>query len=278
MSTAADSVKIACPGCGKQYRVARTSAGKRATCSCGLQFQVPASIAAAARADGAAAATQAATPMCARHPDVPAAVACGECRALVCEDCASPQSDGRLLCSECASEAGETYALAEPAAAEVVGAAMASASPFSSGVPCRQHPEVASVANCRQCAAPICATCDFQFPGGLHYCPACATNPVRSISSVHKAMVIWSMVMAGWVTALMVVSMTGLLGDLITDEVGSIIFGIVITVPGLAGLGLACGGMEKRVRTPPLVWAAVIWNAILAALWLVLCLIGSFMS
>ncbi len=41
---------------------------------------------------------------CPRHPGVPAVAICGQCGAGVCETCAFPYPDGRLLCPDCAVE------------------------------------------------------------------------------------------------------------------------------------------------------------------------------
>ena len=279
MSDAVEKVIIACPKCGKRYRVARTSAGERASCSCGVKFEIPEVEAAGAaeRVADAPARVSAAivdddppTPAthCSQHPDVPAARACARCHALICQTCDFPQSDGSHLCPACASEA------AGPPASGAV------ATPVEAlhGVRCQRHPEVAAVGRCRVCSAAVCQTCVFQFPGGLNYCPECATNPSRPLSSPRKALVIWSMLMAGWVTLLLAVLLSGALEEAVMEEPGDTIIGILIMIPGLIGIALACGSLSKRAGNPPIVWVTVIWNGILIVAWTILCVIGLMME
>lgn len=48
------------------------------------------------------------------------------------------------------------------------------------GAVCVQHPSVAALLTCDVCESPMCATCDFPQPTGLHLCPNCATAQALS--------------------------------------------------------------------------------------------------
>lgn len=82
------------------------------------------------------------------------------------------------------------------------------------------------------------------------------------------------MVMAGWVTLFLGVLLSGALEETVTDEAGAMIVGSLIMLPALVGIGLACGSLNKRAGNPPIVWVAVVWNAVMVAAWLLLCVIG----
>lgn len=142
---------------------------------------------------------------------------------------------------------------------------------------CRQHVTSPAVALCHSCKAPVCATCDFQFPGGLHFCPACATKTTAPLSSTRKTMLGWSIVAAVWVTVALVVLFSGTLAEAAENEPGATIIGSLIMIPALIGLALSIGSMDRRAGNPPLVWIAVIWNVVLTVGWLVLCVIGLMM-
>lgn len=296
MSDAEEKLVIACPDCGKRYHVARKSAGKRARCSCGAEFTIPAAkpapravAEAAVRSPAASVAERQTTAPthCVQHPDVPAAYACACCHALICRTCDFPQPDGSHLCSTCVSGKAElpTWQAAGPAPWASAGGVAENpyASPFTAVQPlrnvwCQQHPEVAAVARCKTCSAPVCGTCDFRFPGGLHLCPTCATNPSRSLSKTRKTMVVWSMLLAGWVTLFLVLLLSGALAEVVMEEAGATLMGSLIMIPGLIGLALACGSLEKRAGNPPIVWVTVVWNGILMAVWIILCILGMMMD
>src|SRR5690349_18101775 len=73
---------------------------------------------------------------------------------------------------------------------------------------CIRHPDSPAVVLCHNCRAPICATCDFSFPGDIHLCPNCAANPNPQISPKRKRLIGWSIALAG-------VSVMGLIGLLV---------------------------------------------------------------
>jgi hypothetical protein len=86
------------------------------------------------------------------------------------------------------------------------------------------------------------------------------------------------MVLAGWVTLFLVILLSGVMAEAAVDEVGAMIIGSLIMIPGLIGIGLACGSLDKRAGNPPIVWVTVIWNGILMGVWILLCIIGLMMG
>jgi hypothetical protein len=304
MSSQAETAVTECPQCSHRFRVARDWVGKRANCPCGARFTVeaadggapagarPASDGAPASAptdsalDGAlsppgqAVATASAAPdepiiplmaeraTCRRHPDAAATAACAQCRRLICATCDFQLPDGRHLCPDCAVQG--TAASDNPFASPT-------ALPFAAGN-CRRHPDVPAVARCTSCGAPTCATCDFQFPGRLHYCPSCATNPSPKLTGGRKGVAIWSLVAAGWVSFMLLLSIMGVMAEMVHDEAGAMVVGSLIMIPGLLGIALALGSLDRRAGNPPLVWIAVIWNIVTAAACLLLMIVGMMAS
>lgn len=91
-------------------------------------------------------------------------------------------------------------------------------------------------------------------------------------------MVVWSMLLAGWVTLFLVLLLSGALAEVVMEEAGATLMGSLIMIPGLIGLALACGSLEKRAGNPPIVWVTVVWNGILMAVWIILCILGMMMD
>src|SRR6185312_12549672 len=139
---------------------------------------------------------------------------------MLCPECMAPlvSSDGQT--AVCPTHGGNyrilftRFPLAAPAvnalspeSGEVVGTAVAVAgtNPATS-MRCVRHPEVPAIAMCVNCRAPVCQTCDFMFPGGVHLCPACAANPRPQISPGRRKLIPWSIGLA-------VFSFLGLIGS-----------------------------------------------------------------
>jgi hypothetical protein len=264
MSDVVEKIMISCPRCGRRYRVAAGIEGKQVRCSCGEEFPAvplaPAAVSSPIVADLVGNAVP-----CRYHAGVPAVAACYQCRAMICTTCDCPMSDGSHLCPTCASTAEGAASLVRE-----------SRSPFATippGTNCRAHPAVPATAMCRNCQAPVCATCDFAVAPGVHLCPSCATAAPK-LSSTRKAMAIWSIVMAGWVTFMVALSMTGALVGLVRDELGASLVGSAMILPALIGLALSCGSMDRRAGNPPLVWVALVWNIIMTVVWVALMVIG----
>ena len=109
---------------------------------------------------------------------------CPECMAPLATDgqvarCMRHGGQYRILFSRLpASSAG---AIEPPQALEPLKAGT-DAAPGELALPmavitCARHRNVQAVTRCNNCGTPMCATCDFTFPGGVHLCPDCATAP-----------------------------------------------------------------------------------------------------
>lgn len=150
---------------------------------------------------------------------------------------------------------------------------------LSSETMCAQHPNVPSVRRCRVCGAAICATCDFEFPGDVHLCPTCATNPRRDLSRPRKKYLIWAYILGAWgsigIAALMILARQAKnKPDL--DALG-VAFSVFVTLPALMGFAMGMSAWDRRRGNPPSVWGAAIWNAINVTIIILFTVIGSFM-
>jgi hypothetical protein len=141
---------------------------------------------------------------------------------------------------------------------------------IAAGTVCRTHQQNPAVAYCRSCAAPICNTCDFAFPNGVHVCPLCVSRPPERITPTRKAQLIWSYVLAAVTTVGIIITAVVIISiGVATREdaaiVGLVVIGLVIA-PNMAGLGVSLCATDKRLGNPPVVWGTVIWNGILTLL------------
>lgn len=143
---------------------------------------------------------------------------------------------------------------------------------------CRQHPEVAATARCDGCNAPVCETCDFQFPGDQHFCPSCATSTSCSLEHTRKQCVGWSLAAAAVMTLLMGLLLSGALAEMVVEEPGATFIGTVIMIPGLLGTGLAFGSLDGRAGNPPIVWVSIVWNSLLMGAFIILTIVGLMMG
>jgi len=162
-----------------------------------------------------------------------------------------------------------------PLPAEILAQSAATGFGDAAARQCQQHPESNAVALCKSCQAPICATCDFVFPNGVHLCPECATSDKPSaLSSGRKTMVVWAMLCAGFTTIMTVLSFFGAFERFAAQEPGQTILGTVIMLPLIAGLALAISSLDSRAGNPLLVWINLIWNIVMTVVWLLLTVIG----
>ena len=49
---------------------------------------------------------------------------------------------------------------------------------------------------------------------------------------------------------------------------------LFVLFPAIAGLGLGISAKDRRLATPPWVWMAIIWNALLVGSFVLLMIIG----
>ena len=214
---AAGKIKTECPHCNKGFTVNREALGKTATCpKCSEKFEIKEAAVAA---------------KCKSHPTVDAVYSCAMCGAPICEICSFPQPNGSRKCPDCAAIAPGT------------GAGQA----VSQGVKCVNHPDVQATVECKVCHSPICSTCDFALPGGVHVCPKCVEIQGRTLSKGRKKAVTWSYVTAIISTILFIVFFVLLAGVTTESEAEAIgmALGSIILISALIGTGLAFSALEK---------------------------------
>ena len=146
------------------------------------------------------------------------------------------------------------------------------------GMMCVQHSQVQATQQCRRCGAFMCPTCDFAFPGGIHFCPICVSKTDDGLSSRRKKFMISSYVLAAWSTVGMTCLVSGALSGLARTSADRAALGWVLLIfvlgPAIAGLSLGMTARRSKGSNPPPLWIAIIWNAILVASFVVLMLIG----
>ena len=213
--------------------------------------------------------------MCVNHTNLRAAYACSRCGTAICQICAFPQDDDTWLCPKCAmmsASAGQT-----PSLGGVTAVALA-----VQDKKCHLHPNVAAVQICKLCGVPMCATCDFAFPGNLHLCPKCATTQRTGISTKRKIFLIVSFVMAAWCTVVMAALLSGAFHEIARDKEGETALGVLLSfgllVPAIIGTSLGVSSMDRRLPNSVAMWIAVIWNGMILGGYILLMIIGIFMK
>ena len=210
--------------------------------------------------------------MCAQHGKVAAVHACSDCGAAMCQTCTFQDTDGTSLCAGCITAraaAPPPAAFSEPLPP-----------PIPQGVHCVQHRAVAATSQCKLCGAFMCATCDFTLPGNLHVCPPCATAPRSELSPRRKRCLWGSFGLAIFATVGMGVFLSGLLAGMGQTKEGESLLGILFSlfalVPALVGMGMGFSAIDKRLSNPMSLWVATIWNVVLVAVFVLLCVRGIF--
>ena len=242
---------------------------------------------------------------CAAHPQQPAAYFCNKCGKPLCTTC-DFAVDGGHYCSDCAlsrstgaAPAEETTKtcpvcdVANPAGApkclacgHTFGLLSGIASPtpvlraqLPADLKCAQHPGVAAVQRCKVCRRGMCATCDFTFAGNVHVCPTCVdAQSSAGISPERRKKMLWSLGLALWSTILLAVMFTPLLYQFEDAEVNELIagaLGFAVFIPTIVGTSMAFSAYDRRLRNPLGVIAAVWWNSVLLAFYLLLIVIGT---
>ena len=147
------------------------------------------------------------------------------------------------------------------------------------GMMCVQHSQVQATQQCRRCGAFMCPTCDFSFPGGIHFCPICVSKTDDGLSGRRKKLMIWSYVLAAWSTVGMTCVVSGALSGLARTKADRAALGWVLLIfvlgPAITGLSLGMTARRTKGSNPPPLWIAIIWNAILVTSFVVLMLIGN---
>jgi hypothetical protein len=148
------------------------------------------------------------------------------------------------------------------------------------GVKCSQHPNVSAVSLCNVCRMPVCATCDFVLPGGVHLCPQCASTPQTTMSYKRRARSVWSIALGGWSTIAFLAFFLGCLLSRSQEVLAllSLFFAVFCFIPVLVGLALGISAIERRQVNTWFVWVGIIWNAGVLGLIILLQLIGTLFS
>lgn len=175
------------------------------------------------------------------------------------------------------SPAAVETAVPPPAAVSQPDAAPLTA-PLEPAVMCVNHATASAIRRCRYCGAAVCETCTFSFPNELYLCPACATKPPVVLTAQRRNYLTWSYIGASVSTLTLVVLMVlGVSrGSRTAADNGALdTLGGWVAFASLA-TGLACGAMARPPRqpSPAVVRGAWIWNWILAAVWVLLMVIG----
>ena len=91
---------------------------------------------------------------------------------------------------------------------------------------------------------------------------------------------IWSYVLGGWSSLATVFFLSGaaktMIGSGVDDEALGIMMSLFMLVPAIIGTALGSAAMERNSK-PISVWIAAIWNGLIVALFILLCLVGIFM-
>ena len=144
---------------------------------------------------------------------------------------------------------------------------------------CVQHPTVPASAQCCACGAYVCATCDFPLPNNQHVCPACAIASQTGLSPKRKRGLWWSLGLAIWSSLGMAGLFAGAAAGAVRSEAAQMTLGflfmVLVLLPSIVGFGMGLSTVDRRIVNPPLLWVATIWNALIAAGFLLLAVIGS---
>lgn len=210
---------------------------------------------------------------CATHPRQKAVADCAACRKPICALCTFDLNRQRY-CSDCAADQANIQGQQpqEQVAAPPPGGWRRTEPPPAAN--CAEHAENPAVAFCRLCAKPVCATCDFALPGGVHLCPTCVETSESSteVNPKRKKLSYIALALAAWSTILLVLMFSGAFNSLFTDDAAGNAADVLITNitlwPLLIGTGLAMSAIDRRLKSTGIMKVAVWWNGILAGIFL----------
>ncbi len=172
------------------------------------------------------------------------------------------------------------YAVAPepPPVQQGIAASRLATTTMEMGVTCGNHPGVPAITRCRECRTPVCSTCDFPFPGGIHLCPKCATSTSKKLSPKRKALVGWSYALAVWGTVGMAMMLGGVFADSVQTQKDaeqlSVMLALLIALPTFIGAVMSFACLDKRLGNPLSVIAVAVWNGILLGVWIFLSILG----
>jgi hypothetical protein len=235
---------------------------------------------------------------CEAHPRQAAVADCMACGKTLCGVC-SFEVGGRHYCSDCAVSGARTASASASETALPPAAPMDASDPSTGllnlsrgpgrrsavplGLKCAQHTEVDAVGQCRGCSNGVCATCDFEMPGGLHFCPACVDNAgSEEISPKRKKLAIAAIALAAYCTGMYLFMITGALYRALgspTDlqSLGCVVL-VVLYAPSIVGTALAGTARDRRLRNTTMIWIALVWNVVILAVLGIQMAVGVFTS
>jgi hypothetical protein len=190
---------------------------------------------------------------------------------MVCPNCHAEYRPGFTTCSDC------HIPLVDPAPPP----AEAEAAPVVVlDIKCSQHSEVYAVARCRACSSGVCNTCDF-FISNFHFCPRCIDNAEpNQMSPRRKSLATGAMVAAAYCTLAGIFTFTGMLYRTLGSPGNLGVLGLLVLwglyIPSVIGTVLGFSAFERGIKNPPVVWVALIWNAVLTVSMVVVEVAGRF--
>lgn len=201
---------------------------------------------------------------CASHPDRLATGTCAGCKRPLCDSCSITSESGAKQCVTCATQ---ERTITPPVAA----------TSGPTNVMCSGHPDNPAIHWCQLCATPICATCDFTFPGDVHLCPACATKPQGKITPRRRKLLRWSFALGS-------LALSALVLDLVisaaaagrTAAINSIdlLLTNVSLWSAVVGTALGISARDKRLVNPGSVMAAILLNGVVLGILFLLIIVG----
>jgi len=172
------------------------------------------------------------------------------------------------MCSDCKIPlVGELPSAVPPIIAEVKPDLL-------EGLKCLQHPNVAAVSICRACSSGVCGTCDFLI-SGMHFCPKCIDGMNdEAISPLRRRLAVVAIILAIYCTLVGIFTITGMLYRLMGGAeyrlARSVFVFYGVYLPSIVGTVLAFSAFERRLKNTTLIWTALIWNATLTAIFILL--------
>ncbi|HWW60441.1 MAG TPA: hypothetical protein VN181_03645 [Thermoanaerobaculia bacterium] len=223
---------------------------------------------------------------CDAHPRQRAVADCASCGKALCGLCSFDVA-GRHYCSDCAVS-GAQAPPPPPPPRPVLSTPFNSADSLTGyaapppleqprftptvtpGLKCSQHLDVDAVAECRGCSSGVCATCDFEMPGGVHFCPACIDNAgSEEISPKRKKLAVVALVIAAYVTFMFFFMLTGAFYRAMGSPKDLQVLGcfvlLIVYAPSIVGTALASNAFKRRFRNTPVIWIALVWNVVVLA-------------
>ncbi len=206
---------------------------------------------------------------------------------LSADEIQDPSTNAGTVCPKCRAEYRPGFTTCSDCGVPLVGesppppsSSQEPATTAAPGLKCSQHPEIDAVAQCRGCSRGICSTCDFQISADLHFCPNCIENAGNEkISQRRKRLAIGGLAVAAYCTLISMFIFSGALfrstGGKYDEQALGLLIMFLLVVPSLVGIALGFSAYERRLKNPPLVWTALVWNVLLVSAFLLLTLIGT---